>query len=48
MGFGGGVLFATTFLHLLPEVREHFDEEIEEHGLGISGLPPTESVVCLG
>lgn len=26
LGFGGGVLFCTTFLHLLPEVAENFEE----------------------
>lgn len=26
LGFGGGVLFCTTFLHLLPEVSENFEE----------------------
>lgn len=26
LGFGGGVLFCTTFLHLLPEVAENFED----------------------
>lgn len=31
LNFGGGVLLCTTFLHLLPEVREGV-EELKEHG----------------
>uniref|UniRef100_V5HQX3 Putative fe2+/zn2+ regulated transporter n=1 Tax=Ixodes ricinus TaxID=34613 RepID=V5HQX3_IXORI len=38
---GGGVLFATSFLHLLPEVREGFENLDTE-------FPVTEGVVCLG
>ncbi|KAK8779371.1 hypothetical protein V5799_019287 [Amblyomma americanum] len=38
---GGGVLFATSFLHLLPEVREGFEKLSTE-------FPVTEAVVCLG
>ncbi|CAN7940272.1 unnamed protein product [Ixodes hexagonus] len=38
---GGGVLFATSFLHLLPEVREGFENLVTE-------FPVTEGVVCLG
>lgn len=38
---GGGVLFATSFLHLLPEVREGFEKLSTE-------FPVTEGVVCLG
>lgn len=38
---GGGVLFATSFLHLLPEVREGFETVATE-------FPVTEGVVCLG
>lgn len=26
LSFGGGVLFATTFMHLLPEVSENIEE----------------------
>ncbi|CAH1267094.1 SLC39A1 [Branchiostoma lanceolatum] len=46
--FVGGVLLATCFLHLLPEVRE--DLEIL-HGYGIEILhhyPMAEAVTCLG
>lgn len=38
---GGGVLFATTFLHLIPEVREGFEKVDTE-------FPVAEGVVCLG
>lgn len=38
---GGGVLFATSFLHLLPEVREGFEKLTTE-------FPVTEGVVCVG
>lgn len=39
--FSGGVLFATAFLHVIPEVRLGFDRYHIE-------LPITELVVCLG
>lgn len=38
---GGGVLFATSFLHLLPEVREGFEKLTTR-------FPVTEGVVCVG
>ncbi|KAL1420860.1 hypothetical protein MTO96_004239 [Rhipicephalus appendiculatus] len=38
---GGGVLFATSFLHLLPEVREGFEKLTTD-------FPVTEGVVCVG
>ncbi|XP_064474469.1 zinc transporter ZIP1-like [Ornithodoros turicata] len=38
---GGGVLFATSFLHLLPEVREGFEELA-------TTFPVAEGVVCFG
>lgn len=38
---GGGVIFATSFLHMLPEVREGFEKVHTE-------FPVTEGVVCLG
>lgn len=38
---GGGVLFATSFLHLIPEVREGFEGTSERY-------PLTEAVVCFG
>lgn len=39
--FSGGVLFATSFLHVIPEVREAF-------GKSVQNFPITELVVCLG
>jgi len=30
LGFGGGVLFSTTFLHLIPEVREGVEALVED------------------
>ncbi|EEC18390.1 zinc transporter ZIP3 [Ixodes scapularis] len=38
---GGGVLFATTFLHLIPEVREGFEKLNKD-------FPVAEGVICLG
>ncbi|KAG0425450.1 hypothetical protein HPB47_027395 [Ixodes persulcatus] len=38
---GGGVLFATTFLHLIPEVREGFEKLNTD-------FPVAEGVICLG
>lgn len=40
--FGGGVLLGTTFLHLLPESREAFEEEPEPVNCSIVGTNSTE------
>ncbi|XP_060519411.1 zinc transporter ZIP1-like [Cylas formicarius] len=45
LAFGGGVLLCTTFLHLVPEVSEKFEEldltpDVEIH--------PAELLMCLG
>merc|ERR1719400_1614029 len=42
--FGGGVLFATSFIHMLPEVREN----IEESGIDFGGPPMAEILLCSG
>lgn len=45
LGFGGGVLFCTTFLHLLPEVSENFDDLNLTPNLEI---PYAELLMCTG
>ncbi|KAH8344462.1 hypothetical protein KR084_012360 [Drosophila pseudotakahashii] len=46
--FGGGVLLATTFLHLLPEVQEVV-EELQESGIvGELTFPLAELLMCCG
>ncbi|XP_044736849.1 zinc transporter ZIP3-like [Chrysoperla carnea] len=48
--FGGGVLFATCFLHMIPEVRKsvnyllEYDEPNDEH----SEFPFSELIICIG
>lgn len=39
MFFGGGVLLATCFCHLIPEARENFNSYMKKHG----GLPENHS-----
>lgn len=46
--FGGGVLLATVFLHLLPETREDFHKAVTRGFMPDLGYPLTELVVCLG
>lgn len=48
LAFGGGILFATTFMHLLPEVDENIEElqetgELAEFPLFMAGL-----IMCAG
>ncbi|KAJ8713983.1 hypothetical protein PYW08_007603 [Mythimna loreyi] len=48
LAFGGGILFATTFMHLLPEVDENIEELVEsgemaEFPLFLAGL-----IMCAG
>ncbi|XP_065566156.1 zinc transporter ZIP10-like isoform X2 [Artemia franciscana] len=45
--FGGGVLMATSFLHLLPHVREGIDALIECDVI-LTDLPLTEIIICAG
>lgn len=53
LNFGGGVLLCTTFLHLLPEVREGV-EELKEHGAlgplaeGAASDVLAELIMCVG
>ena len=42
--FGGGVLMATSFVHMLPEVRE----SIESTSYDLHGIPAAELVFCCG
>ncbi|MPC83732.1 Zinc transporter ZIP1 [Portunus trituberculatus] len=46
--FGGGVLLATVFLHLLPETRDSFHKAATEGFIPDMAYPMTELVVCLG
>lgn len=51
LNFGGGVLLCTTFLHLLPEVREGVEKLIDDGTLDrdspLAGLL-AELVMCIG
>ncbi|KAK7081108.1 hypothetical protein SK128_000709 [Halocaridina rubra] len=46
--FGGGVLLATVFLHLLPEARMLTNRAMEQNFLPYTKYPVTELVVCSG
>jgi len=46
--FGGGVLLATTFLHLLPEVQEVVEELQECNIIGELTFPLAELLMCCG
>ncbi|XP_017062474.1 zinc transporter ZIP1 [Drosophila ficusphila] len=46
--FGGGVLLATTFLHLLPEVQEVVEELQECEVIGELTFPLAELLMCCG
>lgn len=48
--FGGGVLLYTTFLHLLPEVRESFERLESENKIPLVGygISTSELIFCLG
>lgn len=43
LSLGGGVLLATCFVHLIPEVRESLTTQLEHHH-----YPFAEMVVCMG
>lgn len=45
LSLGGGVLLATCFVHLIPEVRESLTAQLEEK---YHHYPLTELVVCMG
>lgn len=46
--FGGGVLLATVFLHLIPEARFLTAQAMDNHFIPHTNYPLTELVVCLG
>ena len=46
--FGGGVLFAACFLHILPEVIHGLSENMEHGEIEESHLPIAELVMCAG
>ncbi|KAK4317275.1 hypothetical protein Pmani_011634 [Petrolisthes manimaculis] len=46
--FGGGVLLATVFLHLLPEVRHYMDLATQQGFLPHVPYPLSELLVCIG
>ncbi|XP_076754690.1 zinc transporter ZIP1-like isoform X2 [Xylocopa sonorina] len=48
LGFGGGVLFCTTFLHLLPEVKEGVEHLTEEGKLPELSFSLAETLTCTG
>ncbi|XP_015590306.1 zinc transporter ZIP1 [Cephus cinctus] len=48
LGFGGGVLFSTTFLHLLPEVIEGVDELVEHGSLPKVSISLAILFMCSG
>ncbi|KAI1301716.1 Zinc transporter ZIP1 [Halotydeus destructor] len=41
MNFGGGVLFATCFVHMIPEIRENFEKNAAKAKAKISNLSVT-------
>ncbi|XP_035677547.1 zinc transporter ZIP3-like [Branchiostoma floridae] len=45
--FVGGVLFATVFLHLVPEMREDLEASMRAHGF-VTDYPMAELVTCVG
>uniref|UniRef100_A0A2A4K3G4 Uncharacterized protein n=1 Tax=Heliothis virescens TaxID=7102 RepID=A0A2A4K3G4_HELVI len=48
LAFGGGILFATTFMHLLPEVDENIEELQEAGELGDFPLFLAGLIMCGG
>ncbi|XP_026672652.1 zinc transporter ZIP3-like isoform X3 [Ceratina calcarata] len=48
LGFGGGVLFCTTFLHLLPEVKEGVEHLTHDGKLPELGFSIAETLTCAG
>ncbi|GLV39790.1 Zinc/iron regulated transporter-related protein 89B [Carabus blaptoides fortunei] len=45
--FGGGVLLATCFLHMMPEVY-HAIRELEEHYETLKKYPFSQLIICIG
>ncbi|XP_018310907.1 zinc transporter ZIP1 isoform X2 [Mycetomoellerius zeteki] len=48
LGFGGGVLFSTTFLHLIPEVTEGVENLIESDELPQLSFSLADMLACTG
>ncbi|CAH2244443.1 zinc transporter ZIP1-like [Pararge aegeria] len=48
LSFGGGVLFATTFMHLLPEVGENIDSLQEMGQIPKMPIPLAPLIMCSG
>ncbi|KYN27266.1 Zinc transporter ZIP1 [Trachymyrmex cornetzi] len=48
LGFGGGVLFSTTFLHLIPEVAEGVQNLIESDELPQLSFSLADMLACTG
>lgn len=48
LAFGGGVLLATTWLHLFPEVRHSIEELQSNHSLPETNFPLAELLMCVG
>lgn len=48
LGFGGGVLLCTTFLHLLPEVAEGVEFLIDEGTWSRQNFAIAEALCCTG
>lgn len=45
--FGGGVLFATCLLHMMPEVHESV-EDLKKYSETVTDYPFSQLIVCLG
>lgn len=48
LAFGGGVLLATTFLHLLPEVRNTIVKLQSDELMVLTEFPLAEFLMCIG
>ncbi|XP_012057235.1 PREDICTED: zinc transporter ZIP1-like [Atta cephalotes] len=48
LGFGGGVLFSTTFLHLIPEVSEGVENLIESGKIPQLSFSLADMLACTG
>ncbi|XP_018400676.1 PREDICTED: zinc transporter ZIP3-like [Cyphomyrmex costatus] len=48
LGFGGGVLFSTTFLHLIPEVEEGVQNLIESNKIPQLSFSLADMLACSG
>lgn len=48
LGFGGGVLFSTTFLHLIPEVAEGVQNLVEFKKMPQLNFSLADMLACAG